>query len=762
MNRATVIAAICMLTASVAAPAATSPQRVDEMLAKGKEFLYSKQHNGNWEVTDKPVENKPLYSQSGAQWGGLTSLSVYALLASGESPQDPRLAPAIAWVEKAEIVGTYALGMRCQIWPLLPQTPEIHKLALRDYDRLVEGFNQNGRGTGLYWYLTNKRAPDVVDHSVSQFGVLGTWACAQADVEVPSRYWELVEKRWIADQQTDGGWMYADKPDPNYEPHSHTQASMTAAGVATLFITQEFVHAHDGINCTGNLRNEHIDAGLKWMADHTGDWIPDAHYGDPPYWLPGYTLYGVERIGVASGLKYIGSVDWYQFGADWCSKFQAPWGAWGDKDDVPNTALCMLFLSRGRAPVVMSKLQYDNADGPDKGKPGKWNQRPRDVANFVHWMSRQTERDLNWQITSLDVPADELSDAPILYIAGNQPLTLSPEHKTKLKAFIEQGGMILCNADCNGEGFSSSVLKLGRDLFPQYEFRNLPADHPIFTSEQYTPRKWKNKVVLRGLSNGVRELIVLLPIDAGRAWQTDDLHHAEALEPAANIVLYATGKQNLRVKGSTYLVSADSNIRADRSVKVARLKYGGEWDPEPGGWRRLAAIMHNQCKVDVNVETVELGTTPLDGYTVAHLTGTGKFKLGPVQEEALKKFIDGGGTLLIDSAGGGAEFATAAESLLQEMYPAGLKDALPPDDPIFTAGTASGKMQYRDYARALLGNLRTPRIKAISVNGRNAVYYSREDLSGGLVGEPVDGIIGYEPDTAVAIVSGAIVRAMAK
>ena len=29
-----------------------------------------------------------------------------------------------------------------------------------------------------------------------------------------------------------------------------------------------------------------------------------------------YTFYGIERIGVASGRKYFGTIDWYQAGAD--------------------------------------------------------------------------------------------------------------------------------------------------------------------------------------------------------------------------------------------------------------------------------------------------------------------------------------------------------------------------------------------------------------------------------------------------------------
>jgi hypothetical protein len=45
--------------------------------------------------------------------------------------------------------------------------------------------------------------------------------------------------------------------------------------------------------------------------------------------------------------------------------------------------------------------------------------------------------------------------------------------------------------------------------------------------------------------------------------------------------------------------------------------------------------------------------------------------------------------------------------------------------------------------------LKTPRLRGIEVNGRLAVIFSPEDLSVGLVGGAVDGIYGYEPESAV-------------
>ena len=50
------------------------------------------------------------------------------------------------------------------------------------------------------------------------------------------------------------------------------------------------------------------------------------------------------------------------------------------------------------------------------------------------------------------------------------------------------------------------------------------------------------------------------------------------------------------------------------------------------------------------------------------------------------------------------------------------------------------------HAAADRGQARCPRVRGINVKGRVAVFYSREDLSAGMVGQPVDGITGYTPE----------------
>ena len=44
-------------------------------------------------------------------------------------------------------------------------------------------------------------------------------------------------------------------------------------------------------------------------------------------------------------------------------------------------------------------------------------------------------------------------------------------------------------------------------------------------------------------------------------------------------------------------------------------------------------------------------------------------------------------------------------------------------------------------------------------NGRPVVFYSREDLTAGMVGEPVDGVMGYTPETATEIARNVVLHA---
>jgi hypothetical protein len=758
---------ISLFVICISSARAATAEQVDQMLEKAKTYVYSQQKDGLWELHPAPVTREEAAANdtkvTGGQWGGETALAVYALLAAGESPQDPRLVPAIKFLMTADLKGTYALGMRAQLYTFLPPSKEVQQAAQADAERLKDAVFGGVKAKGLFDYLLEPKSRTRIDHSVSQYGVLGMWACERAGAEVDTAFWKSTEDAWIRDQIAgDGSWCYLKAPSSKYP----ATAAMTAAGVATLFITQDYLHSDAGINCTGNITNPHIDAGLTWLSDHF-----DQVFDNLNEWAPYYALYGIERVGVASGRKYLGSVDWYQRGADYLLKSQsAAKGNWSAVDhrstslySTVDTCLAMLFLSRGRAPVVFNKLQYDI-----NGKEGNWNQRPRDVANLVHWIAKQTETYLNWQIVTLKSPTNELLEAPLLYISGNRPLVFTAEEQKKLKEYCEAGGLIVGNPDCGSRDFAESFRKLGSKLFPEYEFRELPADHPIYTNEQYPRSGWKPAPLVLSIGNGVREFMMLMPNDdAARHWQLEEVgRYAPQFQLADDIFLYAVDKKNFNEKGKTFFVSPDDSIAADRTIRLARLQYKGNWDPEPGGWRRLSALLLNKSHIKLDLSVAKLGSGQLGdgktGATVAALTGTSAIKFDTASRQEIKNFLEGGGTLIVDAAGGSSDFAASAESELQIILGSEaaleLKSPLPPSAKVYhLPGGAIKEFTYRPFARGSVGMLHTPLLSEATIGKRPAVYLSRMDLSSGMVGQPTDGIVGYDPKTATDIMTNLVV-----
>lgn len=774
-RRLSLLILLSVLLISSRSGAATSEQ-VETALQKAKAFLYSEQKNGTWEAGPVRDKSAKVWEAPGGQFSGTTALAVYALLAAGEDPNDPKIAPAIAFLKKTEPMGVYAIGLRCQVWLLLPKSPETRRLATQEYERLQKAVFHKGDAKDLFGYVSP--AIDwTVDHSVSQYGVLGVWACSEMGVEVPSDFWTKTEDRWIHDQLPDGGWRYSNQ---NFDKW-HTEASapaMTAAAVATLFITQDYTRQREGIVCKGNPQNAAIEAGLKWMADHHDQWSPHGDIEWQAGWLPNYTMYGVERIGVASGLKYIGDTDWYAWGAEKLVTTQDATGAWGESDgkwgaehNVNNTAYAMLFLARGRAPVIINKLQYSLAEGKDAGKPGRWNQRPRDIANLVRWIGNQAEHNYNWQVVDLNHPVEELHDAPVLYLSGSDALSFTTDEMNKLRLFAQQGGLIIGNADCAAaqSAFADSFEKLGRTLFPHYEFRVLPPDHCLFTEEQYPAKRWKQKPTVMSLGNGIRELMMLVPGDGARFWQLGEFHgddREESAQLAADIFQYATDEKTPRVKGASYLISPNPAITAERAIKMGRLKFAGNWDPEPAGWLRLGASLHNNQKIDLSIKSVELGKDSLEGLSLLSLTGTGAFSFRPDQRSALQKFLADGGILVIDAGGGDSSFAQSAEQLCTQLDPTAstaIHTPLPIGDPIYQAtGIKPSEIHYRQFARKMLGEKTGSLVSAVTINGHPAIYFSREDLSTGSVGQETNGIIGYEPGAALRIMTGIVMQAKSR
>jgi hypothetical protein len=681
---------------------------------------------------------------------GLDTLAVYALMQAELATHDKRLdihgpfmIDAIDAVKKFPMSSdyiTYARALRATALALYDR-PQDHWVIKDDVNWLLRS-QEGGAFTYNNEFPRNTQFP-FWDNSNSQYGLLGVWSGAEAGVQVPSQFWRDVRNHWTKYQMIDGQWGYrGEENDPS--------RSMTLAGIASLFVTQDYLDAEDFADQVGRPPfTPALEKALKWLEDGDNSVIalpPSADF------YTYYALYGLERTGLASGFKYYGSHDWYRQCTAELLAAQNPEGSWGvaneSFDAIVNTSYALLFLARGRHPVLMNKLRF----------AGDWANRPRDVANLARFASNELERPLNWQVVPVDRPWLDWTDSPILYMASDKPPILGEGDRQKIKQYIENGGMLLTQADSGHEDFSRFVEDLGKQLFPQYPWADLPADSVLFSVSYHISDRPKIRVI----TNGSRILMMHWPSDLTRYWQLrEDRIGRSSFELGVNLALYAAGKSELKNRLESDYVAMPPGAPA-ASIQLARLQYDGNWNPEPAAWPRAARWFRQQTNYDIKLRSAALENLAALNPPIADLTGSGKLNLTDQQLKSIKAYVEGGGVLLIEPCGPPDAFLQSVrDDLLLRIFPAARIESVSDTNPLVTAG-GNGMIdvshpEVRQFVRSYTDI--TDARPLMTQEGQGHIIILPLDLTSGLLGADAWGIAGYQPEYSLELMKNLVLWA---
>jgi hypothetical protein len=562
-------------------------------------------------------------------------------------------------------------------------------------------------------------------------------------VGVPRGYWKLTLQHWLDEQKPDGGWGY------NHSVAPDSTMAMTVAGLASLYVCADNLYAARFVRCGGNREMPAVEKGLSYVEKHFAEALEPKRRN----WIH-YTLYGVERVALASGMKFFGKHDWYREGGLKLLSVQSKSGAWERPSTfgpLVSTSYSLLFLTRGQNPVLVNKLKFK----------GDWNNRPRDAANLTRWVGQQFEATLNWQVIDIDLPVKEWHDAPILYISAEKAVTFDDSQITRLREYVQQGGTIFSLAECDGREFSKSIREVYAKMLPDYELADVPEDHPFYDVHF----KIRRGPALQMISNGLRPLVIHCDEDLAKSWQLK-AHRVKTqdFEIGANIAMFLTDKQ-FRHRGTSNWPRKPGG-KPTRQIKVVRLRYANHWNPEPLALERLSRLM--QAETGVALEQVDpIAITDLgdSDASVAFLTGTDKAVLTDEERKALKAYVDGGGTVVVDAAGGAGgpaeAFAESMRPLLEGVFAPARLDPLPVDSPVYRLKDYEiSEVAYRRPTGRRLGGKRAANLKGIVLpDGRVAVVFSGEDITAALLGQNTFGLDGYLPDSAYALMRNVILSA---
>jgi hypothetical protein len=679
-----------------------------------------------------------------AYYSGLNALCVYALLQSSYAIKDERLNLKGEFMKKLITVMkespmetgpvTYARAIRATALSLIDRRED--KQALAADVRYLLSSHINGAYT--YQMLpgmgrSNKSLSGAWDNSNSQYGLLGVWSAAEVGAEVNPGYWQAVEQHWTTSQLEDGSWGYS-----GYNSARGGRLSMAVAGIASLFVTHDYLDAPKSGSTVGRQPfSPALKKGLEWLEEGERPVNPDS----------GYTLYGIERVGLASGFKFLGDHDWYRVLARKVIDNQQVSGSWGSELE---TSYNLLFLARGRHPILMNKLRFN----------GYWANRPRDVANLARFAGRELERPLNWQVVPIDREWPEWTDSPVLYIASHAPPKLEQGERDKIRSFVAAGGLLFTQSDGAKPEMDQWASELADTIFKPYELVDVPEDHALYSLHYRLPPESRPK--LKYVTNGSRILMVHSPTDLTQHWQMRaEKTKRAAFEMGVNVFLYASGKADLRNRINSSYIPPLASPAAGGAVNIVRLRYPGNWNPEPMAWTRFSRYLQLETDVGLNISPLDLAEATMlksRTATVAHLTGTDPFAFTAPQVEAVKRFVEGGGVLVIDPCGGGEAFLDAARQMLGRAFPDGKLAPVRPEHPLMTASAPGMRDVWTPQLRPYLKTRSVEgvgRIEMLSA-GTGRVILCPLDVTTGILGANTWGIAGYDPTYASAMMKNII------
>lgn len=396
------LGAFALATLLLAGPAAGAPPR--KKGAKKIERYPPSFRLAVKEAIESGVRRLRALQKDTGHWGdpkhdqalGHTALPLLALLKAGVPHEDPQVQKAFRVLDGMQLnrvysVALYLMAIQAAHHPKLdildtdvgtrrskrvkPKAVRA-KLTPREVARIEAGRDyllraQNASGL---WHYDIKESPTATgcDLSNAQYALLGLRAAMDAGFKVDAKVWRAALQGLLAHQDAKGPKvdLLDHRIDEGYALQSKTRArvrgfhytngkangplgentvwshpvtgSMTTAGIACVAICQEGLWRSRRFKGSDRKKSrEAIRDGLAWMQQN---FTVTENPGHPHKSHHMYYVYGLERMGMLTGRRWIGQHDWYKQGADLLLGSQDErHGGWGSH---VATSFGVLFLKR--------------------------------------------------------------------------------------------------------------------------------------------------------------------------------------------------------------------------------------------------------------------------------------------------------------------------------------------------------------------------------------------------------------------------------
>lgn len=791
--------AVAIALLLIAAPASAADadadfvNRVNRAIDKGKRFLLEREAGkGNWEgVVLENLAN---------QVGGQTALATLALLNCGVPAEDKAIQRALEFLRKLPPEKTYVVALTTMVYAEARQTKDLERIQKNVDWLLANTIREGGKLKG--WSYPMNPIPDA---SNTQYALLGLYAAKQAGIKIDDKHWAEIRDLYLSIQKQDKDnvpkneayWTY--DYTRNFGGLSGPSFTMTTAGVCGLLIAGMGLNASEqkldelsgvAANCGVYSTNGPVAKGMNWIANRFNfDNVPGLK-------SVFYNIYGLERLGRISGQRFIGKYDWYREGCDHLTRIQNAEGSWTGTgraaDGFPNiaTSFALLFLSKGRTPILLTKLAFETGLGEPRDIVG-WNRKQSDARHLTEFASRELFNGLPlaWQVydarkidltgEKLKAEVESLLSCPIVYMNGHTRPNLTGTQKDLLKKYVDEGGFLFAEACCGSEEFAIEFRKLMKELFPENQMVPMGPEHPVWRS--FFNVSPADITGVECLERGCKTVVVLSTKPLAGYWEENRFMVSKgvpatnrgqrAYQFAGNVIAYATGMQPPEQRGTKVAIADPKNdLTPPRgALKPAQLRLRGDNPPAPAAMRNLMAHIKTTTGVDtiLDKQMILPNDPELDKYKFIYLHGRRAIDITDAELKNLADCLDTGGLLFADSACGKPEFDKSFRDMVKKLYPERKLEPIPVTDDLFSAkmgGVEIKTVQRREKAdgAGADGGFKDlpPALEGIKIDGRWVVIYSKFDIGCALERHKSTDCLGHSTESALKLGAAAVLYSL--
>lgn len=205
--------------------------------------------------------------------------------------------------------------------------------------------------------------------------------------------------------------------------------------------------------------------------------------------------------------------------------------------------ILFLFISLSSfAQIKLGVLQYQGG--------GDWYANPTSVKNLIAFCNDNLQTNIEKEYEYVSVESTEIFQFPFIHMTGHGNVVFSEKEAKNLRKYLLSGGFLHIDDNYGMDPFIRPEMK---KVFPELDWVELPASHPIFSQKYEFPNglpkvhEHDNKPpkAFALIWEGRTLCVYTYECDLGDGWEDQEVHNDskeirdKALKMGANILQFA-------------------------------------------------------------------------------------------------------------------------------------------------------------------------------------------------------------------------------